>query len=183
MPMAKVIGFDPASVKNLGWSLIEIQDGETDSLQLNCTSGTVVLSGMDGDYWKALWPIFLAVDHLMTVNSPDMVVIEKTSSFAGGFITGQVSACIGVILACCGKHELSVGFVYPTHVKKIITGDGRATKSQMKKGVTKILNRLGTSETKFDSPHAVDAVANVLCWLKENHLITEEGDDNGDQKV
>jgi len=135
---------------------------------LNCVAGTVVLPTVESP-WQALWPMFIAVDTILADKKPDLVVVEKTSSFSGGFVTGQVSNCMGVILACCGKHELPVLFVYPSHVKKVMTGKGRATKGQMKKSVKNVLSEFGC-ETKFDSEHACDATANILALLKEKAL-------------
>ncbi len=172
--LTKVLSFDPASVRNLGWSLVEVESKKDVCQEFRCESGTVVLSKVS-EPWEAMWPIFVSVDTILSTRKPDLIIIEKTSSFAGGFVTGQVSNCTGVILACCGKYELPVSFVYPSHVKKVVTGNGRATKSQMKKKVQQYMSDLGGKAIKFDSEHACDATANILCWLIENDMI-EEGE-------
>jgi len=173
--LTKVLSFDPASVRNLGWSLVEVDEVDKDVCQeFRCEAGTIVLPKVT-EPWEALWPMFVSVDTTLLAQKPELIIIEKTSSFAGGFVTGQVSNCIGVILACCGKHELPVSFVYPSHVKKVVTGNGRATKSQMKKRVQQLVSDLsGGKIIKFDSEHACDATANILCWLIENEMIEEE---------
>jgi Holliday junction resolvasome RuvABC endonuclease subunit len=130
--------------------------------------------------WKMLWPLFLIVEQLFEKQKPDLVIIEKTSSFSGGFITGQVSNCMGVILACCGKFQLPVSFVYPSHVKKVLTGKGRATKTQMKKAVKEIMSDITDPNIKveYDSEHAYDAVSNVLAFLIDEGFL-EHGDNDG----
>ena len=111
MEAAKVLGFDPASIRNLGWSLIDVEEsGGSDSEEFTCEAGTLVIPKVS-EPWRALWPLFIAIDTIITEKEPDLVVVEKTSSFAGGFVTGQVAGCIGVILACCGKSETAVAFV------------------------------------------------------------------------
>ena len=160
----KIIGFDPASYRNLGWSIC-ITTGK-ENLRLNCISGTFVMpKNKKGKEYEALWPMHLAVDGLLEKQKPDMVIIEKTSSFAGGFITGQVSQGIGVLLSCCVKHGVEVVFVYPSHVKKVMTGKGKATKTQMKDATKDLLSRYCNEPVTFDSAHACDATSNILCWL------------------
>lgn len=159
-----ILSFDPASYRNVGWSIFRMKDD-----QFTCQSGTIVISDVD-EPWHALWPIFVAVDAALGKQSPDIIIIEKTSSFSGGFVTGQVSNCTGVILACCGKYEMPVDFVYPTHVKKVVSGNGRATKAQMKKSVRDYVFKITGETMKFDSEHACDATANIICWLIENKM-------------
>jgi crossover junction endodeoxyribonuclease RuvC len=161
----KILSFDPASTKNIGWCVIYLEgdkDGGCSTFEL--AAGTFVMPSV-ADYWQALWPMFLAVDDFLNEEKPDVIIIEKTSAFAGGFITGQVSNCMGVILACCGKYDAKVDFVFPTHVKKVVTGKGRATKNVLKKSVRSILTHYGMKDVKFDSEHAYDAIANILCYL------------------
>lgn len=161
-----ILSFDPASVRNIGWSLVNIDEIQGES-RISCETGTITIDKVE-ESWHALWPMFTLVDAILSSKSPNLIIVEKTSSFAGGFVTGQVSNCIGVILACCGKHDLPVSFVFPTHVKKVITGNGRATKSQIKNSVKNFLLKATGEEIKFDSEHACDATANIICWLTEN---------------
>ena len=172
----KVVSFDPASYRNLGWATAEISYKKDELKQVACEAGTFVTQG--DDPWRVLWPMFVFIDDFLTLNKPDLAIIEDTKGFTGGFITGQVSQCMGVILAACVKHEIEVEFVYPSHVKKVVTGDGRATKSQIKNGVKSRLLAMGTEkdETKFNSGHAYDAVSNILCWMIENPKIPYKGD-------
>lgn len=169
--VSTILSFDPASSKNLGWSIIYVNKKKNkDKFGFSCVNGTAVFD-VD-EPWRSMWPIFVAVDTILEIQKPDIVIIEKTSSFSGGFITGQVSNCIGVILACLGKHQIPiVQFVYPTHVKKIVTGDGRASKTVIKKRVKQIIGLLTGEDIKFDSEHACDATSNILCWLIENNII------------
>jgi len=166
MSNQKIIGFDPASVRNLGWSKLTIS--LTTEERIATTAGTFVIEKVEQP-WQAMWPIFQVVDLFLEKEKPDIVVIEKTSSFAGGFVAGQVSGCMGVIHACCGKHNIDLEFVHPTHMKKVLTGNGRATKSQVKKCVKETIGDL-----KFDSEHAYDAIGIVLSYLKDEQVKNKE---------
>lgn len=175
MNSTKILSFDPASVRNLGWSIIQVQEKKKED-SFSCIAGTIVIDNVESP-WEALWPIFVAVDTILEIQKPDHVVIEKTSSFAGGFVTGQVSNCMGCILACCGKHGVDVNFVYPTHVKKVVTGKGRATKGQMKKSVKQMIKDLTGEDVKFDSEHSSDATANILCWMIDEGITKDDADE------
>lgn len=186
----RIVGFDPASFRNLGWSIVDFkvlpneEANEEDSdiaendakhlkLDLQFKSGTLVIPDLEFRC-LLLWHIFSYIDNFLTKYKPDIVVIEQTNSFRGGFITGQVSECIGSILAACGRQNMKVVYVSPSHVKKVITGNGRATKSQMKHSVKQKVFDMSGESIKFDSEHSCDATANVLCWLLENKIIRAE---------
>ena len=130
--------------------------------------------------WEVLWPMFVTVEEFLEQRNPHLVVVEKTSSFAGGFITGQVSHCMGVLFAVCGKLKIAVEFVYPTSVKKLVAGHGRATKPQVKKSVRALLEKSGIKKPVFDSEHTADATASVFYWLMKNGVMSPlEGESNG----
>jgi len=124
--------------------------------------------------WQVLWPMFLKIESFLEETNPHLVVMEKTSSFAGGFVTGQVSHCMGVILCLCGKYKVPVEFAYPTSVKKVVAGHGGASKSDLKKATKGLLLAAGVENTKFNSDHTADATANVFYWLIKNSVISQE---------
>lgn len=171
----KIIGFDPANYRNLGWSIFNLT-GKREKC-LNCVTGTFVMpKPLQGKEHESLWPMFISVDDFLEKQKPKLVVIENTSSFSGGFVTGQISQGVGVLLACCVKQKIEVAFVYPSHVKKVITGNGKATKSQMKNATKELLSQYCKEPVTFDSSHACDATSNVLCWLIDNDEIRNNND-------
>jgi len=166
-----IVGFDPASTRNIGWSSFSLNKKPDKSSKIcSWDGGTLVLPVQD-EKWQVLWPMFCRLDDFFEEHNPHLVIVEKTSSFAGGFVTGQVSQCMGVIEAVCGKYDVAVDFVFPTSVKKAVAGHGRAKKTQVKKAVEKHLTDIGIKNIKFHSDHTADAAANVLCWLFKNKVI------------
>ncbi len=166
-----ITSFDPASTRNLGWAtaiLDQVPSKETSVTGWSC--GTFVMPTTD-ERWQVLWPIFAVTEAFLEDPKPDLVIIEKTSSFAGGYITGQVSQCMGAIYAVCGKLNCNLDFVYPSSIKKVVAGNGRAKKSQLKKSVSSLLEAIGIEKMKFDSEHAADASANILYWLIKHEVI------------
>ncbi len=179
--MAKytILGFDPASIRNIGWSVIELTQKPSKTAKIhNWYGGTFVLSCME-ERWQVLWPMFVLLDTFLTGKSPDLVILEKTNQFAqksGGFITGQVSHCMGIIYAVCGKHNVPVEFGFPTSVKKTVAGHGRATKSMVKQATKSILEQNGVDDVKFDSEHMADASATILHCLIQKGVIAPLSD-------
>ncbi len=165
----KIISFDPASFRNLGWAKAEITES---GIVINAdTSVTPEIH----EVWQAYWPILQFVDQLLGKESPDLVIVEKTSAFSsssGSFVTGQVSHCMGVIYAACGKYGIPVDFVLPTSAKMIVAGHGKATKSQIKKAIQHFVTDLTSDKiVKYSSEHAYDSVGNILCYLIVNGKI------------
>lgn len=175
-----VCSFDPSSSKNLGFATLCLNEKDD---TIESSAGTYILPKTE-ERWQMLWPLFQIVDAALAENNPDLVVIEQTGAFSASFITSQIGNCIGVILAVCGKHQVPVTYQYPSHVKKCITGAGKATKAKMKKCVRKILLEFGCN-VKFDSEHAYDATANILCWLFDQKIMLNpltNSDPDGEEK-
>lgn len=171
----KILSFDPASKKNVGWSIVSFVQTEKD-FQLDAVNGgTFVTNHIEP--WQTLWPVFQFADSVINFHKPDYIVMEKTSSFSGGFVTGQVSNCMGAILAACGKHNSKVSFVFPTHVKKVVTGKGKATKTMMKRSVSSFVLKYLNITLKLDSDHAYDALGNIICWLTDSGYLVGENNE------
>ncbi len=172
--MAKytIIGFDPASTRNIGWASLVLSKKPSDSAKMSSWEGGTFVMPIMTERWQVLWPMFSTVEAFLEERNPHLVVVEETSRFSGGFITGQVSHCMGVIFAACGKLDLPVEFVYPTSVKKLVAGHGRATKPKLKKAVRTLLESLGVKKPKFDSDHTADATANIFYWLMKNGVMS-----------
>jgi Holliday junction resolvasome RuvABC endonuclease subunit len=161
----KFVSIDPASYRNCGWSVADIVDGTIQHID----AGVFVTADVD-ELWKAYWPISQFVDKLLDDTKPDLVIVEKTSGFATGFVTGQVSHCMGVIFAACGKYNLNISFVMPTSVKMHVAGHGKVTKNQTKKAVRQYI---GDELCTFSGDHAYDSVANILYYLITRNMIPE----------
>lgn len=159
----KILAFDPASFRNLGWAKVTATESGVNSF----AAGTFVTPDIH-DVWQAYWHIYKFVDALVAKEQPDVVVVEKTSSFSSknsSFIGGQVSQCMGVIFAVCGHYETEVEFALPTSVKMTVAGHGKATKSQIKKSILHFVNELTGENVKYSSEHAYDSVGNILYYL------------------
>lgn len=159
-----ILSLDPASYRNCGWGKLVVIDKKI----VEYDAGTFVTENQS-ELWQYCWPIFEFVDNLIATVLPDIVIVEKTSSFRSkfAFISGQISNCMGVIYASCGKHKKEIQYIFPTHAKKILIGKGKATKTEMKKAVINALKDI-QSNAKISSEHAYDALGNAIVYAKEN---------------
>jgi len=171
--MAKytIVGFDPASTRNIGWASLVLSKKPASGAKMSSWEGGTFVMPVTEERWQVLWPMFSTVEAFLEERSPNLIVVEKTSSFAGGFVTGQVSHCMGVILAACGKLDIPVEFVFPTSVKKLVAGHGRAKKAKIKNCVRSLLEGLGVKKPVFDSDHTADATAGIFYWLMKNGVM------------
>ena len=111
--------------------------------------------------------IFLKLLQVLEKEKPDLMVVEDVFSLdkypTSGIVLGKVS---GVILLAGCQVEVPVIEVPVREAKKVLTGNGNATKMQLEKSVRHFLN--------LSSPirpyHAADAVALALIGLyRLNH--------------
>lgn len=164
----RIIGFDPANYKNLGWSLVETQEknGKTDKISVN--SGTFIFTE---DGYECLLPMHKKISALISKHKPDVVIFEYTP-FGKMFVAGQISQGVGVLLLSCLQKGIEVKKTSPSHVKKVISGNSKATKVQMIKATKKIMSEWGFNGYEFDSHHACDATASCFCLLADKEIIT-----------
>ncbi|MHA2279500.1 MAG: hypothetical protein ACXAC5_01225 [Promethearchaeota archaeon] len=173
-----IVGFDPASTRNIGWASLILSKKPAHNAKISSWEGGTFVMPLTDERWQVLWPMFVIMEGFLEERTPHLVIVEKTSSFAGGFITGQVSHCMGVLLAVCGKLNIAVEFVYPTSVKKLVAGHGRATKSVIKKSTRSILEQSGIKKPVFHSDHTTDATASILYWLMKNGVLSPLKEDD-----
>lgn len=97
---------------------------------------------------------------IMTEFSPDMIALERIFSFGPNPKTAIMMAHLrGAILLIATDYEVPVVDYSPTQIKRLLTGNGRATKEQMQFAVKNELQL-----KKIPEPHDVaDATAIALC--------------------
>jgi Holliday junction resolvasome RuvABC endonuclease subunit len=91
---------------------------------------------------------------------PKILCIER--SLGGGlqFVRGNLSEGVGVVKMCCHDMGVLVYEVSPGHLKKIITGNGRAKKKHI---ISNVAAWFGLDKKGVE--HECDAVAFALCCM------------------
>ena len=106
--------------------------------------------------------IFSEVCSILISEKPDLMVIEDIFSLKqypkSSIALGKVS---GVILLACSQCSVVTMEVPVREVKRILTGNGNASKNQIERAVRRLLKR----DTSITPSHASDAIALALVGL------------------
>ena len=157
-----VIGIDPGNIgtqkTNVGWSVTQKSD---DGYSVLCfdTENPV---GMPEN---KLQQIKQKIDALIAAHSPAGIAVEKIEVGIEATIEDwflHVAVCVAAIRSIADQHEIECHLYTPQHVKDAATGNKKALKEDVQKGVMQICNLPQTPEPH----HSADAIAASLCYLR-----------------
>lgn len=155
-PAFKVIGVDPG-LADTGFGIVhgsgsQIKDYAFGTIR---TSKTETLPGR-------LHNIFSELCSILNSEKPDLMVIEDIFSLKqypkSSITLGKVC---GVILLAGFRHGVQAIELPAREVKRILTGNGNATKDQVERAVRHFLKR----DTPITPSHASDGIALALVGL------------------
>ena len=155
MPDAKplrVLGIDPGLLV-AGYGCITYDRGDPRPTLVE--AGAIKLDTTQSVSHR-LFQLWTDINEIITDVSPDVVAVETVFSHArqvGTAIT--MGHARGVILLSIEKNGLPLIELAPAEIKKSVTGNGRATKSQIQHAVVAILNLSEFPEP----PDVADALA------------------------
>lgn len=140
----KVIGIDPG-LSATGYGIIEDN---------KCISAGTIRSKEKDGHTKIL-EICKTIKHLIDVHKPDMAVLEKVFYHKNIQTLMKSSELRGAIILTLLENEMPLSEYAATKIKLTTTGNGRASKEQVRYFIEKIL----TGDKKRVSNHATDALA------------------------
>jgi crossover junction endodeoxyribonuclease RuvC len=151
----RILGIDPGLI-NTGWGCID------DSLRY-IASGvlTVPASGSLGCRLKRL---FTELTAIVEQQEPDEVAVEEVFVNRNGSSTMKLCMARGVVMVVPELQSISVCEYSSTHIKKTVTGNGQATKEQVRFLVKRIL--FGVEQPIFGKFDATDALAAAICHVR-----------------
>ncbi len=156
MQLTRIVGIDPGS-HHLGFGCIT-KSGNS----LKLLRAETLNAPKKEDLYGRLDVIRLQLNALLDEYMPNEVALENIFSAKNVRSAFYLGIVRGVVFASCLERRIRVFEYAPTHVKSIVTGYGRADKSQVKKMVGLLL---GTSiDAGFD---ATDAVAIAICHASQ----------------
>ena len=154
------LGIDPG-LANTGWSVVSRkQSGPFQHID----AGVIHTESSTCDAVRYA-TIYNAVNDLIQAHTPDLLSIENV------YFNKNVSSClstasvIGVVLLAAEQARIPSLQVRPQSVKAAVCGVGRASKSQVKRMVSKVLG-VGLSNA-----HASDAAAVAIAGLLQRSLL------------
>jgi len=150
-----ILGIDPGTLVT-GWGVLEIEDGVSRLLGCDVVTNRGSLS----------MPLRLKAIHngltaVIDAYRPDECAIETAFYGKNAQSALKIGQARGVSILTAVLREIPTSEYAPREVKKAVTGNGGASKEQVKFMVKRILN-LRTTPKQLD---ATDAVAVALCHL------------------
>ena len=150
----KILGVDP-SLSNTGYGLLDVNGKKLFPIE-----GGVIKTKTKDSLEIRLSIIFENFNDLLLKFSPDCLAVEDLHSrprFAKTSIL--MGHARGVIIMCAGLNKIPVYDYQPTRAKNVVTGSGRADKTQVMNSVSKILN----NKNLLKNEHVADAFSIAIC--------------------
>jgi Holliday junction resolvasome RuvABC endonuclease subunit len=159
------MGIDPASIRNLGVAMVKF-DTNTREIQV-VEHTTEILPDFDTDGGR------LAYIHGIMKRYHDrydykVLAVERSTGFGQSFVRQNLQESAGVMKLFCHNNKVKVNEVAPTHIKLMITGDGKAPKAVV---IQSVMDYTGMAKSKTE--HEADAVATAIVYLVDEGLLPE----------
>jgi len=154
----RILGIDPG-LNITGYGVIEISDNSSlDSISV--IEAGVIRSKRKNDLGQRLKSIHEGIVEVIESLAPDTIGLEELYTHyerpQTAIIMGHAR---GVICLAASQKELTIESYAATQIKKVLTGNGRAPKTQVQLAVTRHLNLDEVPEP----PDVADALAIALC--------------------
>ena len=140
----KLIGIDPG-ITATGYSIIDSS---------NEITGGTIRPKHDDTYYKIL-EICSQIKKLVEINRPDIVALEKVFHHKNVQSLIRSSELRGAIIVTLLACSVKIVEFTPAQIKLTTTGNGRASKQQVRYFIEKAIMKTGSRL----SSHAIDAVA------------------------
>ncbi|MEN6407805.1 MAG: crossover junction endodeoxyribonuclease RuvC [Thermoguttaceae bacterium] len=165
----RILGIDPG-LNITGYGVLEVDAGR---LRL-CEAG-VVRGRSKGSLTRRLVEIHEGVAEVIASLHPSAMALEELYSHyerpKTAILMGHAR---GVICLAAAEAGISVSHYAATQIKRILTGNGRAPKSQMQRAIQRELSLSAAPEP----PDVADALAVALCHYYLKDKLTASGPKN-----
>jgi len=151
--MPILLGLDPGSHR-LGYGVIESRGQGL----VHLAHGTLVATRQQALHLR-LAQLYDGLDQILQDYQPDCVAIEKIFTARNVASALTLGHARGMILLAAGQHRLDIHEYSAAEVKKAVTGNGRASKTQ----VSSMVKRLLSLREPVADEDSGDALAVALC--------------------
>lgn len=155
----RILGIDPGMAR-LGYAFVDYYGSNSQKI-IDCG---IIETHKDRSDAERLQEIRNDLQNLIHSNLPDLIAIEKLFFFKNPKTIIPVAQARGVILELAATEALKIFEYTPLEMKKIVTGDGVASKDF----VSKIIHQEFKLEHKINQDDAVDAVGIALCCIRSD---------------
>ncbi len=164
----RVIGIDPG-INHTGYGIVSKVANKVTCLDKGAISSSVKLN-----FPLRLQKIYQSLGGIIKLWFPDIMAIEDTI-YAQNIQTAlKLGQARGAVLLAGANFGLDIFEYSPKKIKSSVTGNGSATKEQVRFMITRILN-LDKAPISLD---ASDALAAALCHLNQNRIFASKTQKN-----
>lgn len=150
----RILGIDPG-MNITGYGVMSIEDN-----RFTLVEAGVIRSKRSDDFEKRLLSIYNGVTDVIESLQPDLIGIEQLYSHYSRPQTAIIMGhARGVICLAAANRDIPVESYAATQIKKVLTGNGRAPKTQVQLAVARQLNLDAAPEP----PDVADALAIAIC--------------------
>jgi crossover junction endodeoxyribonuclease RuvC len=149
----RIIGVDPGT-RVVGYGIVD-----TDGQRTKLVACGVVKTNTKAAQSKRLLTIFEGLDEAVRAHVPEVACVEDVFSGSNARTALRIGEGRGVALVALAHSGLEIHSLSPATIKKSVTGNGRADKSQVQHMVALILG-LDEAPEPYD---ATDALAAAIC--------------------
>ena len=158
-----ILGIDPGTAKT-GYAFVQVDKGVGGKKLPKIVTAGVITTGKDLDMPRRLKYLYLQLGSLCKKYKPDLMVVERLFFNTNVKTAITVGQARGISLLVGAEAGIDVFEYTALQAKCVLTGYGRAEKSQMQEAVKTYFNL--TEVVKPDD--ANDAVAMALCHLSKS---------------
>lgn len=150
----RVLGIDPGT-RLLGFGLVDASGSRFALVEAGCLR----LDRIGGDLPAKLAAIHRRVHELITAWEPDCLALEEAFHGRSAQAAFRIGEARGAVLVAAAQAGVTIAQYPPATIKKAVTGNGRADKSQ----VGHMVARLLAVPASFESEDVSDALGVALC--------------------
>lgn len=149
-----IIGIDPG-LQITGYGVLQ-----SDGAKIKVLEAGIIKTNTNDNFENKLNEIFSEVGKVVKQYNPDYIAIEELYSHYAHPKTAIIMGhARGMVFLSAAQNRIPIISYASTRIKKSLTGNGRATKAQMRK---MIKSTLGLKDDLF-SPDTADALAAAVC--------------------
>ncbi|MDP3710434.1 MAG: crossover junction endodeoxyribonuclease RuvC [bacterium] len=158
-----ILGIDPGTT-SIGYALIQ----GTRHKPILIDAGLLSIKSRSTE--DRLKELHLGIQEIIKAKKPDTLAIERVFFAKNQKTALAVSEARGVVLLTTALAGLKICEYTPLEIKKIITGDGRADKLQLKKMVQLIMPEVSLIKYQDDTYDAVSIALACLYLVEKDYL-------------
>jgi len=114
-----------------------------------------IKTNADAPIQKRIHFVYKELEEIIDEHYVQLILCEN--NYTGG--SKEVNWVIGIILLIAAKKGIAIKTYAPASIKKAVTGNGRASKKEIKPAIHKIYGELRTNE------HVRDALGIIHCYF------------------